>query len=226
MSITTVVFDFGNVVAFFSHRKAAEQLAAYGDASAEAIHAYLFGGRLEDDYEAGRLSTASLIGMVRATFHLSCTDDEFRTAFADIFAPNPDVCGLVPALKEGRHRLVLLSNTNELHAGLFLRQFADTLGHFDALVLSHEVGLRKPDPRVFAECQRRAGAGSPAECLFLDDLPTNVEAARACGWHGLVYRPGDDLRRRLAEFGVALPPLPEFRSQRSEVKNHPTASDL
>jgi putative hydrolase of the HAD superfamily len=208
MSITTVVFDFGNVVGFFSHRQAAEQLAAYGGASAEALHAYLFGGRLEEDYEAGRLGTAALMGMVRERFHLSCTDDEFKAAFADIFTPNPDVCGLVPALKKRGYRLVLLSNTNELHAGLFLRQFAATLGHFDAVVLSHEVGLRKPDPRAFAECQLRAGAREPAECLFLDDLPTNVDAARACGWHGLVYRRGDDLRRRLAEFGIALPPRP------------------
>ena len=60
MSITTVVFDFGNVLGLFSHRKAAEQLAAYTGASAEAIQAYLFGGQLEDDYEAGRLSTPVL----------------------------------------------------------------------------------------------------------------------------------------------------------------------
>lgn len=204
MNVRCVVFDFGNVVGFFSHHKAAEQLAAYGKASAESIQAYLFGGRLEDDYESGRLSTAVLTGLVRETFHLTGTDEQLRTAFADMFTPNPDVCSLIPRLKP-RYRLVLLSNTNELHARQFVPQFADTLRYFDAVVLSYEVGVRKPDPRVYAICQERAGCAA-AECLFIDDLPANVEAARACGWQGLVYRRGDDLAAALARCGVV--PVP------------------
>ena len=200
MGIKAIVFDFGNVVSFFSHRRAAEQLAAYTEMAPEAVQAYLFGGRLEDEYEAGRVSTAVFLGLVRETCRLRGTDEQLRAAFADMFWPNPEVCDLVPLLAP-RYRLVLLSNTNELHAAQFRAQFAATLDHFDALVLSHEVGVRKPDPRVYAECQRRAGCAA-AECLFLDDLPTNVEAARACGWKGIVYRPGEGLRRQLAEYGV------------------------
>ena len=56
MSVSTIVFDFGNVLGFFSHRRAAEQLAAYSDAAPEAIQAYLFGGKLEEDFECGRMS--------------------------------------------------------------------------------------------------------------------------------------------------------------------------
>src|SRR3954470_24430950 len=203
MGITTLVFDFGNVLGLFSHRKAAEQLAAYTTASPEAIEAYLFGGRLEDDYEAGRLSTPVYTAMVRETFHLSCTDEQFAAAYADMFTPNAGVCDLVPRVRP-RYRLVLLSNTSDLHARQFLAQFRATLDHFDAVVLSHEVGARKPDPRIYAECRRRPAGPPPAECLFIDDLPSNVEAARACGWHGIVYRRGDDLARRLEEAGVRL----------------------
>src|SRR5436190_11991835 len=123
MGVTTVVFDFGNVLGFFSHRRAAEQLAAYSEVSAEAIQAYLFGSRLEEDYDAGRLSTPAFMGMARQTCRLACTDEEFRRAFADIFRPNEAVCALVPLLKP-RYRLVLLSNTNELHAPQFRAQFA------------------------------------------------------------------------------------------------------
>jgi putative hydrolase of the HAD superfamily len=200
MSITTLVFDFGNVVGFFSHHRAAEQLAAYSPLSAEAIAAYLFGGRLEDDYESGRLSTSILMGLVRETCRLSCTDEQLATAFGDMFTPNSEVCSLIPLLKP-RYRLLLLSNTNDLHARQFLVQFRDVLAHFDHVVLSHQVGIRKPDPRVFEHCRRLAGRPA-AECLFLDDLPTNVEAARACGWQGLVYQRGMDLRKSLAQFGV------------------------
>jgi FMN phosphatase YigB (HAD superfamily) len=39
----------------------------------------------------------------------------------------------------------------------------------------------------------------------VDDLPANIEAARACGWQGIVYRPGLDLRRELRQLGVEVP---------------------
>src|SRR6516164_6169497 len=99
MSITTVVFDFGNVLGFFSHRKSAEQVAAFTDIAPEAVQAYLYGGRLEEDFESGRLSTAVFTGMVRETCRLSCSDEQFATAFADMFTPNREVCALVPLLK-------------------------------------------------------------------------------------------------------------------------------
>jgi putative hydrolase of the HAD superfamily len=202
MAITTVVFDFGNVLGFFSHRKSAEQVAAYTKMSAEAVQAYLYGGKLEEDYESGHISTADYTAMARETCHLTCTDEQFAIAYSDMFWPNDDVCALVPQLR-GKYRLLLLSNTNDLHYRQFHEQFRDVLRNFDSLVLSHEIGIRKPKPGIYHECLRRAERPA-AECVFIDDLPTNVEAARACGLHGLVYRRGDDLRDELARLGVTV----------------------
>ncbi|SRR5579884_1343729 len=199
MSITTLVFDFGNVLGLFSHRRAAEQLAAYGG-TADTLQAYLFADKLENDFESGRLSPSAFMNLVRDACRLTCTDEQFRAAFADMFTPNEPVCTLVPALKR-RLQLLLLSNTNALHAAQFRSQFAETLRHFDALVLSHEVGVRKPDRRLYDHCLEVAGR-RPHECLFIDDLEANVAAARAAGWHGLHYRPGEDLVPRLTEHGI------------------------
>jgi glucose-1-phosphatase len=203
MSITTVVFDFGNVLGFFSHRKSAEQVAAYTSMSAEAVQAYLYGGRLEEDYESGKLSTPVFSGMVRETCRLTCSEEQFALAYGDMFTPNPEVCQLVPLLKQ-RYRLFLLSNTNDLHYRQFRRQFADILDLFDGLVVSHEAGVRKPNPRIYQACLELCHRPAD-ECVFIDDLPTNIEAARAAGWHGLLYRRGDDLRVGLAEIGVTVP---------------------
>jgi putative hydrolase of the HAD superfamily len=205
MAISTIVFDFGNVVAWFSHRKSAEQLAVYGTASAASIAAYLFGGKLEDDFEAGRIDGKALSGMVRETFHLHCTDEQFTQAFVDMFRANDEVCDLLPRLKP-RYRLVLLSNTNELHARHFLEKFHQQLAPFDAIVLSYKVGLRKPDARVYEYCRQQGGSPPACECLFIDDLPANVEGARACGWQGIVYRQGEDLTTLLADLGVTVDP--------------------
>jgi HAD superfamily hydrolase (TIGR01509 family) len=202
MSITTIVFDFGNVLGFFSHRKAAEQLAKFSPLSVDAILKRYLDPKLEDDFETGRMSLEDFRTLVRERCRVTCNDAQLDLAIADMFTPNHEVCALVPALKL-RYRLVLLSNTNELHALHFRRQFADTLDHFDALVLSHEVGLRKPCADIYAHCHKIAGS-TPRQCLFIDDLPVNVEAARACGWQGIVYHQGLNLSRELLRLGIKL----------------------
>jgi FMN phosphatase YigB (HAD superfamily) len=200
MTIKTIVFDFGNVVGFFDHRLTSVRLAAYTGMDAKAIHAYLFSGPLEDDYESGRLASADFLKGVRETCQLTCADEVLITAWVDIFHPNQAVCDLLPNLKQ-RYRLLLGSNTNELHSRHFCRQFADALRHFDALVLSHEIGVRKPKPGFFEHCRRLAGCAAE-QCLFIDDSPANVAGARACGWHGIAYTGVPELRAQLAELGV------------------------
>jgi FMN phosphatase YigB (HAD superfamily) len=197
-----IFFDFGNVIGFFDHRRAVRQLARFGRLPPEELHAALFGGQLEDAYESGRLSSAEFLCVLRDRCRLGGTDAELTAAYVDMFWPNPDVCALIPLLKP-RHRLYLASNTTELHSAHFRRQFADVLGHLDGLALSFEAGVRKPKPGFFEHCRRLAGR-APAECVFIDDLPANVAGAVACGWKGIVYRSGADLRAELARAGVLI----------------------
>jgi putative hydrolase of the HAD superfamily len=207
MAITTVVFDFGNVIGFFDYARAIEQMARHAEISADAIRERLFTAELEDAYETGRMSTAELLAHARALCGFRCPDAEIESAFADMFWPNEDVCRLVPVLKL-RYRLFLLSNTNDMHCRWFRRQFAETLNHFDGLVFSHEVGICKPHRGIYDRCLQLMGC-RPSECVFIDDIPRNIAAARECGWHGIVYTNADALCRDLAELGVAVssPPL-------------------
>ena len=198
--IKTIVFDFGNVLGFFDYDVAAAALAEHSDLPAGAIRAFIYGGDLEDAYEAGRVSSAEFLRRVREGCRLTCPDDVLARAYVDMFWPNDEVCDLVPRLRPA-YRLLLGSNTTELHSRHFREQFAGVLRHFDGLVLSHEVGARKPRAEFFHAAGRVAGC-PPEECLFIDDLPANVEGARACGWHGLVYRPGGDLARDLTRYGI------------------------
>ncbi|MGA8247381.1 MAG: HAD family phosphatase [Nocardioides sp.] len=56
----------------------------------------------------------------------------------------------------------------------------------DDMVYSHEVGLAKPDPRIYELTARRLDA-RPSEIVFLDDVLANVVAARAAGWHAVLH---------------------------------------
>jgi HAD superfamily hydrolase (TIGR01549 family) len=203
MAISTIVFDFGNVIAFFSHRRAAEQLAVYGTVSPTAIADFIFNGTLEDDYEAGRIPTNVFMDTVRNALHLTCTDEQFDLAFSDMFTANPEVCELLPHLKP-HNRLILLSNTNDLHARFYLSKYRQELAPFESFVLSHQVGIRKPDPGIYDYCRKQAGSPPASECVFIDDMPSNIDGVRRCGWHGIVYRPGEDLRKQLADLSVKI----------------------
>lgn len=51
---------------------------------------------------------------------------------------------------------------------------------FDPICYSHEIGVNKPDPEAFRITLERLGA-DPEEVFFVDDVPENIEAARALG---------------------------------------------
>jgi epoxide hydrolase-like predicted phosphatase len=66
----------------------------------------------------------------------------------------------------------------------------------DDIVYSHEVGLLKPDPRIFALATDRLGV-RPEEIAFLDDVEANVDAARAVGWHAVLHKSTPESIREL-----------------------------
>jgi putative hydrolase of the HAD superfamily len=74
---------------------------------------------------------------------------------------------------------------------------------FDDIVCSAEVGMAKPEPAIYELAAERLGL-EPSECVFVDDLDTNVEAARQVGMQAVLFSKdkGDDLRVQLATLGV------------------------
>jgi HAD superfamily hydrolase (TIGR01509 family) len=198
--IRTIFFDFGNVVAMFDHGRAVAKLAAFTDMPPIELALALYGNPLEDAYERGRISTEEYVRLAKLAGRLECAEKKFLTAFVDIFRLNPEICEWIPKLAE-EHRLILASNTNEAHFKKFTKQFAEVLGYFSVLCPSHQAGYRKPEPEYFEYCQRFAEA-QPGECLFVDDLPANIEGAVRHGWQGMLYRPGSDFALQLTELGI------------------------
>ncbi|HYV38858.1 MAG TPA: HAD family phosphatase [Gemmataceae bacterium] len=200
--IETIAFDFGKVIGYFDHGRALAKLAPHTPLSEQQMFAQIFGTDLEYQFESGRISAAEFVRQLRSLCRLRCSEEQITAAVADIFWPNDELCALIPHLKK-RYRLVLGSNTNAIHAPHYRAMFADTLKHFDTLIMSHEIGVCKPE-RAFYE-KLISVAGCPAErCVFVDDMPVNIEAANACGLRGIVYTRFDELRTDLRNLGVAV----------------------
>jgi putative hydrolase of the HAD superfamily len=88
----------------------------------------------------------------------------------------------IRALRESGLRTALLSNS--WGSGDYPREDFPSL--FDAVVISGEVGMRKPEEEIFLHAAEMLGL-APASCVFIDDLEANVAAAVACGMTGLVH---------------------------------------
>jgi epoxide hydrolase-like predicted phosphatase len=91
----------------------------------------------------------------------------------------PRMVGVVRRAKAQGIRTALLSNSWGLG---YDRAGWDSL--FDEVVISGEVGLRKPEPEIYLLVAGRLGA-RPDECVFVDDLPANVHGAVATGMVGI-----------------------------------------
>jgi putative hydrolase of the HAD superfamily len=75
---------------------------------------------------------------------------------------------------------------------------------FHAVVISAEVGMRKPEERIYRHAIELVGL-PPAECVFVDDLEANVRAAEAIGMRGILHTQPEATIARLTElFGLPL----------------------
>ncbi len=101
------------------------------------------------------------------------------------------------------YRCSILSNA-DLSLRRRLEQELGLHDLFDDIVISAEVGMAKPEPKVFRLAAERLSL-APEACVFVDDWDKNVEAARAVGMQGVLHRvdQGHDLRGQLAALGVA-----------------------
>jgi putative hydrolase of the HAD superfamily len=107
-----------------------------------------------------------------------------------------DLLTLIKSLKP-RYKTAILSNAMP-DARTNLRETINE-ALFDVIVFSGEEGIKKPDAEIYRRVLARLDV-RPAEAVFVDDLPANIEAARALGMHAVHFTAGmnaDDVKQVL-----------------------------
>lgn len=131
-------------------------------------------------YESGGIDDHQFITRSLANLPLPLEREQFIAAWQDIFSVNEPMWELVQVLKDQGHRLILFSNTNNLHATSFLSRFPG-FAHFDHHHFSHEVKALKPDPSFYQTALDQYRL-DPSETLYLDDLAENISTGREFGF--------------------------------------------
>jgi putative hydrolase of the HAD superfamily len=201
-STQVVMFDFGGVFTDSPFEAVARVGAQLGAAPGQ-VEALMFGPYHEDtDHAWHRLE--------RGEIELATAVSEIAAAgAAHDLAVNP--VDILMNMGGGGLREVLVERVRALRgAGLATALVTNNVAEFrphwramlpvdelfDLVVDSSEVGVRKPDPAIYRIALDGLG-GVPPECtLFLDDYPSNIDAAEALGIRGILVE--SDLRETLA----------------------------
>lgn len=190
-----LVIDLGGVAALFQPERRLAALAAASRLPAEAIRERLFDSGLDNDAEVGRYTSDELVGATRAALDETVDPEQLIDAWSTAFEPAAHVLRLIAERPE---RKVLFTNNGPL-VELCLRAPLHVISdHFDDVICSWHIAVKKPEPEAFARAARILQS-SPEELLLLDDSDANVNAARSVGWNAALVTTPADVRRALEQ---------------------------
>ena len=135
------------------------------------------------------------------TRFVDASENLLGRVFASKLSASSEVLAIVEDVRSLGVRTAILSNTIEPHAKAV--RSAGLYDGFDSVFLSHEIGLRKPDPKVYEHALEVLGL-EPRDAVFIDDRHENVTAALHIGMYGIVFTDPYNLRRDLRKLDLRI----------------------
>jgi epoxide hydrolase-like predicted phosphatase len=192
-----LILDFGGVLTTSITTSLAQFCAAAG-VSPERLKDVL-----RDAYADGEAPSAALGHLVADLETGRMSPDEFEPLLAEALSdglPEPlEAKGLIGRMFQsvGPDERMLEAVGAARNHGLKTAVLSNTWGRsvffpeqfkaFDAVVLSEHEGVRKPDPEIYRIAAKKVDE-PPEACVFVDDVPRNVEGARAVGMAGVLHK--------------------------------------
>jgi putative hydrolase of the HAD superfamily len=204
-----LIFDLGGVILSLHPERTVEQMSLLYDRDARAAYTQAKQHAIFDEFERGELDEDAFRARVGKLFDAGVSIDAQR--FDDAWSA---MLGRIPeeTLRLLYHlskvcRLFLLSNTNTIHIERFLRDYRERheAAHgpwsalFEVAYYSHELGMRKPEQRIFSEVLQRHDL-DPDRTLFIDDHLGNIEGALLAGLRAEHHPTNASLAARFAAF--------------------------
>lgn len=193
--ITTVIFDLGGVLLRTEDREPRTRLAERLGMTYEELEGAVYGSREpmrgEISAEDHKRSVLKNLGLPEDSM------DEFGKGFWGGDRLDGKLVDFIRGLR-GDYSTALLSNAWDDLRPLLVNvwRIADA---FDHIFISAEMGLAKPDPRIYQAVSAEIGK-EPSELVFVDDFIENIQAAREEGWNAIHFRSREAALAELAEY--------------------------
>jgi len=197
MTLRAVYFDLGGVIVRTGDREPRTKLAERLGMSYEELAKAVF---------ENESSLRASLGAVSPQEHwadviqrLGLPPSEADVVQHEFFAGDSldlDLINFIRSLHP-KYRTGLLSNAwSDMRAYLVSQKIDDA---FDQLIISAEIGIMKPDARIYQLALEKLGV-APAEAVFVDDFIVNIEGARAVGMYAIQFTRPDQMLEELKQF--------------------------
>jgi epoxide hydrolase-like predicted phosphatase len=185
MSIRAVYFDLGGVIVRTGDKTSRTRLGAEFGMSYDEMDKFVFGCKTAALASLGKMSEKE--HWLDVTRRLNRPENDMpriRKAFFDGDSLDHDLVELLRGLRK-THKTGLISNAwDDLRSWIISQKFEDA---FDDLTISAEVGVVKPEARIYEIALDKLGVAAN-EAIFVDDMPQNIKGCEALGMHGILFR--------------------------------------
>jgi HAD superfamily hydrolase (TIGR01509 family) len=184
MTIRAVYFDLGGVIVRTGDREPRAKLAERLGMSYEELAKAVFENESSRRASLGAVSPQEHWADVIQRLGLPPSEaDSVRQEFFAGDTLDLDLINFLRSLRP-KYRTGLLSNAwSDMREYLVSQKIDDA---FDQLIISAEVGIMKPDARIYQLALEKLGV-APAEAVFVDDFAVNIEGARAVGMYAIQF---------------------------------------
>jgi len=201
INIDTLLLDLGGVLVDWDPRYLYRPVFQGDEAAMEHFLAQVCPPEWNREMDAGRPVDEAIAERQRLFPEHAPLIALWKTRWEQMLRdPIHDTVELVDTLRKRGHRLYALTNWSAETFPVARARF-DFLRWFDDIVVSGEVKLAKPDPRIFQLAFRRCGL-TPECTLYVDDVGRNVEVARELGMHAIHFEQPRKLRADLERLGL------------------------
>ena len=199
MRYELVIFDLGGVLVEFEADRFIHQVSQLVGRAFDEVQAIVYHKELLLPLEIGQISAQTYYAGIKEKLNLPWTYEQFVRSWNDTIRENPDVVAIAKRLKV-HHRLIALSNTNELHLQ-HMKAAIPSLSMLEQWVASCEVGCRKPDPEIYRLALARVRV-RPKAAIYIDDRLELVEAGRAAALTAIRCENSRQLEQELRSLGL------------------------
>ncbi|HTX73038.1 MAG TPA: HAD family phosphatase [Rectinemataceae bacterium] len=199
-TVTTVLFDLGNVLTLPQDQLQVERMRALVGAAVPLGDFRTAYEACRRDYDGGLIDYREYWRRVAARLEVELPDSLLPTLrdtdLRSWFNINPEMLRYVGRLHDAARHLVLISNIHQDGAEYLERSYA-WKDLFAKRIYSCEHRVNKPDARIFRIALAAVDA-APEESLLVDDLPENVLGGRQVGLNAIRFTDVGDLRRKMS----------------------------
>ncbi|HOY31345.1 MAG TPA: HAD family phosphatase [Bacteroidales bacterium] len=190
-NIKNIIFDFGGVIIDIDYQKSIDAFIRLGGSNFDQIYSQAKQNDIFDRLDTGRISPDTFRNELKNYLPTETTTKMIDEAWNAILIGIPEHRIRLLENIRTNYRIFLMSNTNVIHYHEYIKELKNKFGYdnlgclFEKVYLSFEIGMRKPDKRIFNLILKENNLDA-GETLYIDDFEKNLPPVAQSGIHTLL----------------------------------------